>query len=192
MDKNIIVLSHRRSGTHLTIDSIANNFKEYGKSDFVSIEDTKYFFPIPISTAKFDAKITNKIRIIKSHYLPNFSFYYKNENDTNYVEKLFENSHIIYIYRNGLDVMVSLYEYIRAYDNEIGKMDFNEFLRTKNNFNPEISNLDRIDSWKHHIKAWQESKFADKILFVKFEDLIDDFEKAEVLKKTDRSRNCRL
>jgi len=174
--KNIIVLSHRRSGTHLTIDSIINNFKDYQKHDYINIDSTKDGFEKQISTEKFDDKINKKIRVIKSHFLPNFEFYYKDEKDADYVENLFENSHVIYVYRNGLDVMVSLFEYMKAYDKEIAKMDFNDFIKTKNNFDPEISNLDRIDSWKHHIKSWQESRFADKILFVKFEDLISDFE----------------
>ncbi len=174
--KNIIVLSHRRSGTHLTIDSIINNFKDYQKHDYINIDSTKDGFETQISTETFDYKINKKIRVIKSHFLPNFQFYYKNEKDVSYVENLFENSHIIYVYRNGLDVMVSLFEYIKAYDSKIAKMNFNDFLKTKNNFDPEISNLDRIDSWQHHIKSWQESRFADKILYVKFEDLISDFE----------------
>ncbi len=175
--KNIIVVSHRRSGTHLTIDSISNNFKAYKKADYVNIDQTNSRHNKKISIKKFDEKILKNIRIIKSHYLPSFDAYYKNTTDIDYVKQLFENSNIIYVYRNGLDVMVSLFEYMRAYDKNIDKLKFDEFLETKNNFDPQISNLDRIESWKYHVKAWKESEFANKIVFVKFEDLINNYTK---------------
>ncbi len=39
MNKNLIVISHQRSGTHLTIDSIRNNIPVYRKNNYMVLND---------------------------------------------------------------------------------------------------------------------------------------------------------
>ncbi len=172
MSKNIIVISHRRSGTHLTIDSIINNFFEYNKSSFLNLNEHK--IKQPEYTKNFLKKIKQNNKIIKTHFLPDFSIYNLDNQLTKKIKILFKNSKLIYVYRNGLDVMVSLYEYMKKYDNKIKSMNFDEFLKTENNFDNTKEKFNRTVFWKYHIKSWQNSEFND-ILYLKYEDFINNY-----------------
>lgn len=175
-NKHVIILSHRRSGTHLTIDSIYNNFKYLRSKPYITLDETKFLLKKPVSIEKFKKQLEDKPRIIKSHYLPNFSNYYKNQNEINWVNGLFQNAHIIYVYRNGLDVMVSLYEYAKSFNPKFKNVAFSEFLLSKNDFDPKTNHLNRMEFWAYHIDQWQKSKFHHKILYIKYEDLINHYE----------------
>lgn len=176
MNKHIIVLSHRRSGTHLTIDSIYNNFKELRKKPYINLDKTRYYIKAPVDLDVFKKQLGEKPRIIKSHYLPDFSNYYKTQEEIDWVDQLFSNSHLIYVYRNGLDVMVSLYEYLRSFNPGYKNISFSDFLMSKNHFEPRINQLNRIEYWAYHIKHWQESKYKNQILFLKYEDIIKNYQ----------------
>ncbi len=72
--------------------------------------------------------------------------------------------------------MVSLYEYMKKFDEKIRQMSFDEFLWTGNNFDPGTEGLNRMQFWRHHIESWQNSRFADRILWVRYEDLNLEYE----------------
>jgi len=169
MTKNIIVISHRRSGTHLTIDAIRNNFAEYKKHKFVTLNED--INNTEFQNYLFDAQIHP--RVIKTHFLPNFKLYTDKSIE---IENYFINAHLIYVYRNGLDVMVSLYEYMRGYDADVQKMEFKEFIQTFNNFDNTNQDFNRIEFWQQHIKSWQNSEYAKNILYVKFEDFQNNYQ----------------
>lgn len=170
--KNIIVISHRRSGTHLTIDSIRNNFKDYKKHNFITLnedirnEDFKH---------KFFKLTDNNSVVIKTHFLPEFNIYNLDNETIIKLEKLFQNSHLIYVYRNGLDVMVSLYEYMKKFDENVLNSEFNDFIFTNNNFDETKQNYNRFEFWKEHIKSWQNSVYKN-IYWIKYEDYIKNYE----------------
>ncbi len=172
MNKNIIVISHRRSGTHLTIDTIRNNFKRYKKHHFFTLnedilqeENQKEFFRL--------CK-TNSV-VIKTHFLPNFNIYSLPKNLVKQIQEVFDNSHLIYVYRNGLDVMVSLYEYMKKFDTSVQQMDFNNFIFTKNNFDKTEKEYNRFEFWKQHITSWKSSSYK-KIHYIKYEDFLKNYE----------------
>ncbi len=174
MGKNIIIISHRRSGTHLTIDSIRNNFAEYKNSKLIVLENL---------TKNDDGQIDfindfqDKTMIVKTHFLPDFKRYTANEKLLENLEKLFTSSHLIYVYRNGLDVMVSLYEYMKKFDQNILHMSFDQFLTTGNNFDPGTEHYNRMQFWRYHIQSWKTSRFASKIFWLRYEDLNLNYEK---------------
>ncbi len=176
MNKHVIVLSHRRSGTHLTIDSIYNNFKELRQKPYINLDKTRYYIKAPVDLDTFKKQLGDKPRIIKSHYLPDFSNYYKTQKEINWVEQLFMNSHLIYIYRNGLDVMVSLYEYLRSFNPEYQGITFSDFLLSKNHFEPGINQLNRMEYWAYHIEQWHRSRYKNQIFFLKYEDIIKNYQ----------------
>lgn len=175
MTKNVIILSHRRSGTHLTIDSIYNNFKTLRQKPYINIDETRYYIKKPLLLDDFKKKLSGKPRIIKSHYLPDFSNYYQNEKEILWVKSVFRNSYIIYVYRNGLDVMVSLYEYFKSFSHDYKDISFTEFLLSSNTFEPNLTNLNIMEYWAYHINSWQNSEFYNQILFIKFEELISNY-----------------
>ncbi len=173
MNKNIIIISHRRSGTHLTIDSIRNNFPDYKDSKLIVLENLTKNNREQIDFVK---NFHQRTMIVKTHFLPDLKLYTKDEKLLHSLEELFNNSHLIYVYRNGLDVMVSLYEYIKKFDDQVREMKFDEFLKTGNNFDPGTERLNRMQFWRHHIESWQNSRFADRILWVRYEDLNLEYE----------------
>lgn len=172
--KNIIVISHRRSGTHLTIDSIRNNFKDYKKHDFFTLnEDLKndnyYKKFVKLSN-------TNSI-VIKTHFLPDFNIYNLEEHKIEKLKEIFNNSHLIYVCRNGLDVMVSLYEYMKKFDKNVAESDFNDFLFTNNNFDNTTEKFNRFEFWKYHITNWRNSNYKN-VYWIKYEDFIKNYDKS--------------
>jgi len=170
--KNIIVISHRRSGTHLTIDSIRNNFIDYKKNNFITLnEDIR---ENSFCEKFFKLTDTNSV-IVKTHFLPNFKIYKLNDKTTEKLQELFNNSHLIYVYRNGLDVMVSLYEYMKKFDKKVASSEFNDFLFTNNNFDETTETFNRFQFWKEHIESWQ--KYTNNnIYWIKYEDFIKNYE----------------
>ena len=173
MVKNIIVISHQRSGTHLTIDTIRNNFPLYKKKNYVVLNRK---FEKDNEQIQFLKNFKEKTTVVKTHFLPNFETYTNNNLHKQKLNDLFNNSHLIYVYRNGLDVMVSLYLYMQKYDNKVKNISFEKFLQTENNFDDTKEKYSRIQFWGHHIKTWKESQFAKNILWIKYEDLNNNYE----------------
>lgn len=171
----ILVVSHRRSGTHLTIDSLVNNFPDLRNAEFITLEQVKpgHVTHIPVADMRRMTE-TGKAVIMKTHYLPGLSGYGLPDDARLFVEEVFREYKIIYAYRHGLDVMVSLYNYMKQYDEATRKIAFPDFIRQNNNFDPG-HDTDRISFWAHHLRSWLEGPLADRILPVKFEDWTTDY-----------------
>ena len=103
-NKNVLVISHRRSGTHLTIDSIRNNFKALRESVYVTLETLDHAHPDHLSVAEFRQSISDHRRVIKVHYLPDVSEHLASE-EARCAEDVFSQSKQIYVVRNGLHVL---------------------------------------------------------------------------------------
>lgn len=158
----VSVLSHRRSGTHLTIDSLINNFKIF--DDYVSVED------LPKKNRKSVEKIESESVILKSHSEYNLNSYLQNEHLANLVR----NSNIIYVFRDGRDVMASLYDYKNSHDKSMKGKSFSTFIREKNDYKcgVEYSGLSRVEYWCKHVSRWLASK---EILFIKYQEWINNY-----------------
>ena len=173
---NILIISHRRSGTHLTIDSIRNNFSAFQNTAHTFLEG---FFEMHkrYSFESIKTSLSENNNVIKTHILPDFSIYNLKENELTYLNKLFAETPKIYVYRHCFDVMVSLYEYMKTYNEAVKKMTLNEFLETSNNFDKTTEQFNRPAFWANHIKSWENSLFNKNILFVKYEDWQINYEK---------------
>jgi len=113
--QNVLIISHRRSGTHLTIDSIRNNFKALRKSPYVTLETLDRGHPDHLDVSEFRQAISDHQCVIKVHYLPNVSKHLESREGA-CAEEVFSQSKQIYVVRNGLDVLASLYEFRRGHD----------------------------------------------------------------------------
>ncbi|MBN2893751.1 MAG: sulfotransferase domain-containing protein [Bacteroidales bacterium] len=173
MSENIIIISHRRSGTHLSIDSIRNNILPYKYNDFLVLNENN------LDSEKFTEFCNiadKKNNVIKTHFLPDFKLYSADNEQITKLNKLFSNSFLIYVYRNGLDVMVSLYEYMKKFNEEVNNLSFEEFLETNNNFDNTEAQYKREEFWKYHIQEWKNYKLKDNIMWIKYEDFITNYE----------------
>lgn len=170
---NVLVISHRRSGTHLTIDSIRNNFKSLRESPFVTLETIDRGHPEHLPVSEFRQAISDHPRVIKVHYLPNVSECLQPEEAT-FVDDVFSQSKQIYVVRNGLDVLASLYEFRRGHDPKVREMSFSQFIREPT-FDRQAGSCDKVTYWAHHVESWLNKPQTGQLLVLHFEQWINDY-----------------
>lgn len=156
---NILVASHERSGTHLLIDLLRNNLEEYRKWYLTTggIANRN-------SNLRRKFSILNRLqaspRVIKTH-LPEHEFQeLVKYNDL--CRQILENSIRIYIYRDGRDVLTSMYR-----RQAVNSQPFNEFIRNRVFYKEAVES--RVSYWAKHVRDWQLSK---NTLVITFEDII--------------------
>jgi hypothetical protein len=173
---SIVVVSHRRSGTHLTIDTIRNNFKDYGREKYLNIDKIGDQFEKdrqPISY--LEEGIALAPRVLKTHFLPQVSAYVHSQEKIDYLTDLFASNPIIYVHRDGRDVMVSLYKYMQTYNPEIAKTSFSEFIRQQGDWDGIGKTMSRPAFWKYHIQSWRNQSGVN---FINFEKFMSDYHQA--------------
>jgi hypothetical protein len=143
----ILVASHRRSGTHLTIDSIINNSaKEFRLANFDKIRSEQ---PINLDNNVVYKTHCNGKKFLDSYCNLNFD-------------------KIIYVYRDGRDVMKSLLKY------EGESVDFYEFINKPNKYEIDEyeKELTKMECWGYHINSWMNRD----VFYLKFGDIVDNYE----------------
>lgn len=145
----IAVISHRRSGTHLTIDTLRHNVG--GVSDrfhtLESILPTHHeHCPLPHFIQKLG---TQETCIIKTHALPELEEFRGDPLVYSVANALMSRAKSIYAIRDGRDVMVSFYEYRRRFDTTLANVPFGEFLRR-----PLSDGLRPAQSWALSVQSW--------------------------------------
>lgn len=170
---NILIVSHRRSGTHLTIDLIRNNFINYS-FPYVSLDELSKREKIDF--IKYKLRSENKYRIYKSHSDINYKKHYESAYISSFFEYLLDKSKIIYVYRNVFDMLLSLYNHYKIFFPKIvDNLDFFDFVNMKNDYHAHelIDNEKRYLYWADHINGW--SQYNGKILFLNFNEIINEY-----------------
>lgn len=179
MVNNVIVVSHRRSGTHFLIDAIINNFDCYSNVEYLTLEQVMPYPEYQQTELPAFRKIVeeNKANVFKTHLISNFRSLGLPNDVEDYLSETFAASKKIYIKRDGRDVMVSLFNYMKGFDDKVACGSFNEFLRGKNVFDRgEYNQINRVRYWQRHVEEWRNSELGKTALFVSYEDLFLDFE----------------
>jgi hypothetical protein len=145
----IAVVSHRRSGTHLTIDTVRHNVG--GISDqFLTLETilpTHHdHCPLPLFVQKMG---TSDACIIKTHALPELEEFRCDPLIYSVASELMSRAKVIYAIRDGRDVMVSFYEYRRKFDAALADVSFSDFLRQ-----PLPDGNRPAQSWAGSVQSW--------------------------------------
>jgi hypothetical protein len=169
LGKVICVASHRRSGTHLTIDQVRANFKKSGNLyslDKVRKEHHSGERPKLGKTEDYD--------IVKTHMLPSDDIYEIKEGYKKKTQKILGEMKTIYVARNGMDVMVSLYEYMKSFDEKVESMRFSDFIKSEHPF--EDIKMNRVEFWSHHVREWIDKREKNDLCVVRFEDWESEFE----------------
>ncbi len=168
----ILVVSHRRSGTHWVIDSLRNNFPdvEYQFYNLDEISKNRQHY-IPIN--KFARKIskTSGHLILKSHMTAQLTPFEPGERE--FVKELLRSNKVIYVYRDGRDVLVSLYYYMQGFRKDLPK--FSDFIRMENDFDHYYDSVNRVEYWREHVAGWISKSDLD-IITVSYEQLHSDYE----------------
>jgi len=72
---------------------------------------------------------------------------------------------VIYLLRDGRDVMVSFFHHLSAFPHD-GEIEFADMVRTGRNLFP--------SKWHEHVNAWQSNPYNAEIMILKYEDLLAD------------------
>lgn len=169
----ILVASHRRSGTHFLIDSLINNLSGISYK-YLNLDE---LLKPKQKNSEFGKNFLNykKDVIIKTHTLLDFETFSHNKQAFNFIQRIIlPNVKIIYVIRDGRDVMVSLYNYLIRTGTISNQLSFRDFLESKNNFDNIFLDQNRIEFWRNHLKSWLDKP---NVLYIKYEDLHNDFKK---------------
>lgn len=170
---HILVISHPRSGTHLTMDTISNNFADYDRP-FLNLDRLTQRAGDPLTLEAVRAQLDDAPHVVKSHMHSDVAAFFDHEPaHVEYVEALLAESRVVCVYRDGRDVMTSLYGFVRGFRAELREISFSEFIRMDNDIadGTYAGALSRVDYWKHHVRGWIDHP---GVLRLSFEELRRD------------------
>lgn len=180
MPQQVIVISHRRSGTHLTIDTIVNNFQLYGENPPISTLTldhlSEHVAQKKTSLDVLSETLAQKPCVLKSHAHSELSHFFIGDSALHeFIEDLFASSKVIYVYRDGRDVLVSLYYYNQLFDKSIRNMSFHQFIRMPNTFDNQTypGDMNRASYWQYHVASWLS---RPNLLYLSFQDILQQYE----------------
>ena len=174
----ILVSSHRRSGTHFLIDSLRKNISD---AEFPNHRHLPADFNLGSLYSKSEkvysvfTKLINtgKPVIIKSHLLPEECHLASpRDKHEELIKEIFIRSKKMYIARDGKDVLMSLYKYLKPV------CSFSEFIRESNDhIIKELRSAQEFDSnrvayWSYHINQW---RLEETVKQIHFSDLMNNF-----------------
>lgn len=178
--KRVIVASHRRSGTHLAIDSIINNFGAFRDNPPISSVTLDHLAPHTkkwsLTPEELERRIADRPCVLKTHTHGNLLDFFE-ETACEYVRRLIDGSHVIYVYRDGRDVMVSQYHYHKKFDKKSRNQEFAEYIRAANDFDQATyeGEKNRVEYWAFHVRSWVKKPDC---LLLSFEDIRNNLESA--------------
>ncbi|MCL4219332.1 MAG: hypothetical protein KJ052_20310, partial [Candidatus Hydrogenedentes bacterium] len=106
MPRHVCVVSHRRSGTHLLIDTLFNNFPGFQPA-YVNLDHLTLRQGRKLTPAELRDRLERPC-ILKTHGHANLEAFFDQDRDVlDSVYAALDESSMIYIYRDGRDVMVS-------------------------------------------------------------------------------------
>ena len=144
--KNILVCSHQRSGTHFLINSIA-----------INLDWTCDWLDVPPTTdtarlKKFFEDVKPQNKVFKSHH--QFDCF---SECWDIIKDKFD---VFYIYRDGRDVLTSMFFYYVLKQRWVRARNVGEYMR----LNPQVYNYDyrysiiksdnHVDRWVNHVEDW--------------------------------------
>ena len=152
--KTIVIATHRRSGTHWTIDALRNNSPDVSDT-FMTLEraSSDHDTPTPLPAFQKQVESLEGRVLVKVHDLPVATFW-KREEERAFAQSVLRESPAIYVHRDGRDVMASLYYYMQSFDEDVKKQSFSEFLRSESTLDGVDTGMSRPAYWAHHARTW--------------------------------------
>jgi Sulfotransferase domain len=172
--KCIVIATHPRSGTHLTIDFLRKQFQEckrklrFGETIHNSYLDLdrlirKDCLPSISKKKALDILCLPERPIVKTHSLPSLiGVYAKDTELIELVDRLIQNSDIYYISRDGRDVMCSAHLWMQDFAPET-RCSLSSFIRQKQD------GMSRPKFWANHVLSWLEQP---NVRLVKSEEIL--------------------
>lgn len=165
MRTNILVASHPRSGTHLLIDLVRNNFSEF-RLPYISLFDVERRSGLRNRLSLLH-RVRTSTRICKTHSVP-IDLEIAAQGDE-IVEHILRTCRVFYIARDGRDVLTS--QYLRLLAEGSSPPPFSDYLRQR--VRCRDSWVSRPRAWAMHLAAWNEDESRD-LSFFRFEKVLSD------------------
>jgi hypothetical protein len=172
----VVVATHRRSGTHLTMDTLRRNFPECRPRmlpfeslhrSYLNIDRLNAGSEEPITEA--DAlRLLNKAPrpTIKTHAGPHFAGIEARHKP--FVRGLLDRGKTLHVYRDGRKVMCSLWAWMKSFDPE-ARVPFADFIRQTDS-----AGRNRPRVWAEHLLAWLDTP---GVVHLRFDDLVREPER---------------
>ena len=181
----IVVASHPRSGTHLTIDLLRKQFESCKAS--TRIGETLHHLYLNLDAMTVVAErydVGDAIGLlqraqtptVKTHSLPTLDMFSGAERAL--AEQVLEKSVLIYVARDCRDVICSMYQWERS-RHESFDATLSWYLRNplgRNSYAAERdqSGMTYLEKWVEHVNAWRSQS---NVLLIRFEDILSHPEK---------------
>lgn len=151
----IVIVTHPRSGTHLTIDLLRKQFREcqswlwFGETlhhSYLNLDHLASNSSPNISQHKaVDILRRPRRPLIKTHSLPGFD--QLGAENTEFVSTLMHNADTYYVVRDGRDVLCSVYLWMQQC-NPKARCSLSEFLSQEQN------GMSYPKIWANHVQSW--------------------------------------
>ena len=150
----VVIASHRRSGMRHVIDALRYNSPDICDS-FMALEQTEASHGANIPLGQFRRQLLSlEGRVLISvNDLPDAT-YWRDLDERLFARTILRNSPAIFAHRDGRDVMVSLYYYMRSISETVRNQSFSQFLRGDPTLHGEETGLSRPGYWAHHARSW--------------------------------------
>jgi len=165
----VIVASHRRSGTHLTIDLLRRQFRECGAwkwpgeglDALYTNLDRLGWHPDPLTPARFASLLARAEHpLLKTHATPDLGELRDVQGP--WVDQLLQRARIIYVVRDGRAVMVSAQRHEARLGLDVGR-DVLDYMRL------ETDGRSRVRAWADHVEQWLG---VEGVLLLRYEDVV--------------------
>lgn len=164
--KPIVIATHPRSGTHLTIDLFRKQFREcqsklhFGETihhSYLNLDCIAQHHSPHFSQKKaIEILARAKRPLIKTHSLPQFRELGSENQD--FVEKLLEKADTYYVVRDGREVLCSGHLWMQQFDPST-RCTLSEFLRQKS------GDMSRPKIWANHVHSWLQQPDVNLLRF---------------------------
>lgn len=176
--KKVLVVTHERSGTYFLIESIARNFKRGRHVERIDLDGKSVNWADPDQFMEFLQRPEwggiPVLNPFKSHHVRCFF--------EPIWEHVIREFHVFYVYRDGRDVMVSLWNHLNRQQGEYGPMTYHPRdiisaapVGMASRYHGSPPPVTMAGRWADHVKSWLQPRWAD-VCYVKYENLCTDFE----------------
>lgn len=170
--RHVLVASHQRSGTHLTIDTLRANFAQLA-NEYINIDRMLPKHAQFLGAAECRALIEKDARrnIVKTHATPALTEFASDGGAFALAKHVMDTSRILYVYRDGRDVLASLYHFEKNSVPRPPERSFAEFLRAPSLRIPDgwPSDTTPADRWARHASEWLD---VQGCLGISYEDML--------------------
>jgi hypothetical protein len=135
------------------IDLLRANGRDV-RPHFLTLERIEPAHPKHIPVTEFARRLRTRqgTVLVKTHALPG-AVAWQTPDAAAFAAELLAGSATVYVHRDGRDVMVSLFHYMRSYSPDLAGVSFGEFIRATTSTG-DGSHLSRAAYWGHHVLAW--------------------------------------